>query len=884
MDESENDIKEEIKILKEQLKLYGTKNNKDEKISQEDILYRLIYLNKKIKDNNEEKYYIELCLEKEIVLSEEIWLDYISIKEKDKNISSKEIIKIYLQSLEGFNYSTIIQNFLDYLLNKCSEFSKYEKYFNQFLSLGIYSPSNCLKIFDSFYKFYQKLFNENDTKGKFKDYLKKILRKKCYLNEYEIEQILDEYKQYKKDNYKNKTLFILEKKNHMNNEEEDEEEEENDDIKNEENEEIKNNLFSKIIEFNEQFDLIFNESLENSKIIIDRFEENFDLIYKINKKYLLYYYDKILSKYINNSNIWKNYLSLLDNFPALSKNKISLLKLAYKCCKQESVFIIDYLFQLEKNNDEKIEEIIIDLINNPINKKNIEDLYTFYLQYKIRNFKNSEEEIKNIRSLFQKCLSSVENIDINLFTSKILHMWAEFEVYKTKNKEMFFSIMKKICLNLDKSFNSFRAFIYFAKSFPENEIQIREIYKLAYENSINEEHIAIENNWLQWEYLFGDINSITQLKQLIKENNYSDIIDNNENNNSIDEEGDNKKVFIKGINNDIKEIELKEYIKKKCPFIEYKDLRLVLDDNGKNRGYAFVDFNSSKEAKQFIEEMNNSNTNSDIKLKDSELICALCLSPKSGKNDKRTLFINNLPFDVNKEQIKNLFKNYGNILDIRIIYNPKTQKPRGYGYVEFEDESSIDKIINSDKTFIINERKIEVTKSISVEKLRNAVKYIVHISNLNFKVKEKDIEDLLKKELYKEQKEGLDNDVKKILLCKDNEGKFKGYGFIEFNSKESFDKCLKLDGKVFKGRNFVVKESTRNITEKSVNKNKNKNINEDEKENEKKSFINKKRKKEKNDNKSESENDKEKGKEKDNKNEKNKRKKMNNSDFQKLFS
>ena len=85
------------------------------------------------------------------------------------------------------------------------------------------------------------------------------------------------------------------------------------------------------------------------------------------------------------------------------------------------------------------------------------------------------------------------------------------------------------------------------------------------------------------------------------------------------------------------------------------------------------------------------------------------------------------------------------------------------------------------------------------------------ISNLNFKVKEKELEELISKEIDKEK------DLKKIFLCKDDNGKFKGYGFIEFNNKEAFDKILKLNGKVFKGRNLVIKESTRNITEKNEN-------------------------------------------------------------------
>ena len=548
----------------------------------------------------------------------------------------------------------------------------------------------------------------------------------------------------------------------------------------------------------------------------------------------------------------KDILYILDNIDnSIGISKLDKLKLACKCCKKSGEFIIEYLTELDKNNINNIPDIINNLIQDENNSKKIEDIYVYYLQYKIRNTKNlTSEEIKSIRDLFQKCISSIQNYNINEYTAKILHMWAEFEVYKTKDKNMFFNLMQKICLNLDKSLNSFRAFIYYAKSFQNNESQIRKVYKLAMENLENEDQIKIYNSWLQWEQLFGDINSISELKKLNINNN---IITNIFNQSKSNEE--NKQVFIKGISPDITEEELKEYINIKAPLIEYKNIRLVLDMNGKNKGFAFVDFNNQNEAKKFIDIMND-NKNENIKLKNSELICAFCLSPKSGKNDKRTLFINNLPFDVIKEQIKETFCDFGKILDIRIIYNPHTQKPRGYGYVEFEDEKSIDKIINSDKTFEINGRKITVSKSISVEKLRNAVKYVLHISNLNFKIKEKDIEELISKDI------DLENDLKKILLCKDDDGKFKGYGFIEFNNKESFDKILKLNGKVFKGRNLVIKESTRNITEKSEND---------------KKFINKKRKKSKNLEESEiSENT--------NENNKNKKKKMNNSDFKKMFS
>ena len=846
--EQENDnldieIDKEINKLTEELDLSKNKNDSSN-IKEEEILYRLIYLYKIKKNFQQEKYFIELCLKKEIILSEEIWLDYITIKKKEKNLNFDDIINIYLKSLENFIYPKIIYELFQYILtnDKDKNIIKYDIYFNKYLSMGLFSPEYSIELFDLYYKINKLIYEkENNIEKNLENYIKNKLNKECFLTDNEIEEIFEFYNKDYKNKKSEKIFFIF-------NTQDDDSDEEN---------EIRQNIISKMNEFNSQYNLLFNESFENSSLIINHLESNINLLLQVNEKYIIYYYERTISKYINNSNLWTNYLYILDNINNnIQISKLEKVKLACKCFKKTGEFIIEYLSELEKNNTKDLSNIINNLLKDENNSKKIEDIYIFYLQYKIRNFKNlNNEEIKSIRDLFQKSLSNIQNYNINEFTTKILQMWTEFEVYKTRDKNMFFNLMKKICLNLDKSLNSFRAFIYYAKSFSDNEIQIREVYKLSFENLKEEEQLMIYNSWLQWEYLFGNINSITELKQLANNNNISNIF-----NNIKYSTEENKQVFIKGISPEITEEELKEYINKKAPLIEYKNIRLVLDINGKNKGFAFVDFENQNQAKKFIDIMNDDNNEKNIKLKNSELICAFCLSPKSGKNDKRTLFINNLPFDVEKEQIKEMFNKFGKILDIRIIYNPHTQKPRGYGYIEFEEENSVDKIINYNKNFEINGRKIMVSKSISVEKLRNAVKYVLHISNLNFKVKEKDLEELISKEIDKEK------DLKKIFLCKDDNGKFKGYGFIEFNNKEAFDKILKLNGKVFKGRNLVIKESTRNITEKNENN---------------KQFINKKRKKSK----SHDENDiSDNNINEDNLNNKNKKKKMNNSDFKKLFS
>ncbi len=63
--------------------------------------------------------------------------------------------------------------------------------------------------------------------------------------------------------------------------------------------------------------------------------------------------------------------------------------------------------------------------------------------------------------------------------------------------------------------------------------------------------------------------------------------------------------------------------------------------------------------------------------------------------------------------------------------------------------------------------------------------------------------------------------ILKILICKDENDKPKGYGFIEFINKEDMDKAIQLNGKILKGRNIIINESKRNITvKKKINEEK----------------------------------------------------------------
>jgi len=74
-----------------------------------------------------------------------------------------------------------------------------------------------------------------------------------------------------------------------------------------------------------------------------------------------------------------------------------------------------------------------------------------------------------------------------------------------------------------------------------------------------------------------------------------------------------------------------------------------------------------------------------VEIGSKKLSVAISAPPKLSNADGRTLFLNNLPFTVKEEDIREkiaAFKEF--IVEIRIIYNDEGQ-PKGYAFVEFND-------------------------------------------------------------------------------------------------------------------------------------------------------------------------------------------------------
>lgn len=65
-------------------------------------------------------------------------------------------------------------------------------------------------------------------------------------------------------------------------------------------------------------------------------------------------------------------------------------------------------------------------------------------------------------------------------------------------------------------------------------------------------------------------------------------------------------------------------------------------------------------------------------------------------NNRQTIFIGNLPFSTNQNELQDAFEKFGTISEINIPTNRETGKPRGFAFVKFESEDSAQEALSMD--------------------------------------------------------------------------------------------------------------------------------------------------------------------------------------------
>ena len=72
------------------------------------------------------------------------------------------------------------------------------------------------------------------------------------------------------------------------------------------------------------------------------------------------------------------------------------------------------------------------------------------------------------------------------------------------------------------------------------------------------------------------------------------------------------------------------------------------------------------------------------------------------------VFVGNLPFSLDDEKLKNEFSRFGVIESAKIVTEKHTGRSRGYGFVEFADQTSAEAAVQGLNGQLMEERPLTV--------------------------------------------------------------------------------------------------------------------------------------------------------------------------------
>ncbi|KAE8734148.1 Heteroproteinous nuclear ribonucleoprotein 1 [Hibiscus syriacus] len=181
-------------------------------------------------------------------------------------------------------------------------------------------------------------------------------------------------------------------------------------------------------------------------------------------------------------------------------------------------------------------------------------------------------------------------------------------------------------------------------------------------------------------------------------------------------DSDQGKLFIGGISWETNEDRLKEY------FGQYGDIvqTVVMRDKvtGRPRGFGFVVFSDPSVLDSVLQEKHTIDSRTvEAKRalsKEEQQTSARSGNFNQGRNSggggnirTKKIFVGGLPPTLTEDGFRQYFEAYGHVTDVVIMYDQNTQRPRGFGFISFETEDAVDRVLQNN-FHDLNGKQVEV--------------------------------------------------------------------------------------------------------------------------------------------------------------------------------
>ncbi|CDY48318.1 BnaC05g13720D [Brassica napus] len=168
------------------------------------------------------------------------------------------------------------------------------------------------------------------------------------------------------------------------------------------------------------------------------------------------------------------------------------------------------------------------------------------------------------------------------------------------------------------------------------------------------------------------------------------------------------KLFVGGVSWETTEENFGKYFEK---FGEVVDSVIMRDRmTGKPRGFGFVTFADSAVAEKVLEEEEHVIDDRKVDLKRTVPRGDRDTDTKA-VSKTRKIFVGGLPPFLEEDELKKYFCVYGDIIEHQIVYDHHTGRSRGFGFVTFLAEDSVDRLFSDGKVHELGDKQVDIKRA-----------------------------------------------------------------------------------------------------------------------------------------------------------------------------
>lgn len=153
------------------------------------------------------------------------------------------------------------------------------------------------------------------------------------------------------------------------------------------------------------------------------------------------------------------------------------------------------------------------------------------------------------------------------------------------------------------------------------------------------------------------------------------------------------KVFIGGLSWETTSDSLRYYFEK---FGELSDVALMADKRtGQPRGFGFVSYKDPAAVDIVLAQPSHNIDGRTVDVKRA-VPRSQAPAPTSGRQESRKIFVGGLSPEVDEKEFNEYFTKFGPLQDSIVMYDKKTNRSRGFGFVTFETEEGVQAVLSSE--------------------------------------------------------------------------------------------------------------------------------------------------------------------------------------------